>query len=125
VFNSSPVTFQLMEPDCTQSHPPCKDGDVYPADFGSGGKSTVQFAPGLDNRIRAMFNVLGVRFYTDDNPFARSVDLLAPGAAQGVDQWICSHWNPGSGETCPDDSSQSQFASLVDVNGDGLADRVV
>ena len=71
-----------------------------------------------------MFNVLGIRFYTDDNPFGRSFDLFAPGAEQGVDQWRCSNSDPND-LTCPDENLQSQFASLVDVNGDGLADRVV
>jgi RHS repeat-associated protein len=121
VFNSSPVTFQLdVPPACKNSHP--KNNDVCSS---GGTKLLVPFAPGKNNKIRAMFNILGVRFYTDDNPFAQSVDLMAPHPAQGIDQWACSNSNPDEDFTCPDDSLQSQYAGLVDVNGDGLVDRVV
>jgi RHS repeat-associated protein len=122
VFNSSPVTYQLNPPpDCTQPSCPI-----------IGGNWTVRFGPGANtlkgpnNAIRAMFNVFGVRFYSDENPFAYSIDLRAPYAEQGIEQWACSN----SDQTfeadfiCPDGSLQSQVAGLVDVNGDGLVDRV-
>ena len=126
VFNSSSVGFQDRPSECTppNNHPPCVAGKVWPRDFGIGGKSTVLFAPSPDNTIRAMFNVLGVRFYTDDNPFAKSIDLHVPGAEGGIEQWICANALPAD-TNCPHEDFQSQFTGLVDVNGDGLVDRVV
>ncbi len=127
-FNSTPVTYQLhARPACpTSAH----DNDVCSGAVGQ--KTLVPFAPlqrdpgtGRRNSIRAMFNVLGVRFYTDDDPFAQSFDLAAAGAEEGVEQWACSHMESNNETACPDDSLQSQVAGLVDVNGDGVVDRVV
>jgi len=124
VFNSTPVNFQFHAP-CPTANPHPVVGAVCPRDFGIGGKVFAPFAPASGNAIRAMLNVLGVRFYTDDDPFARSFDLLAPQAEQGFEQWACSNSNPNDDTSCLDESLQSQYAAVVDVNGDGLADRVV
>ena len=120
VFNSSPVDFQLNPPNVVTHI----GGAVFPTDFGVSGPLPVQFSPRSTNRIRAMFNVLGVRFYTDDNPFSQSVDLIASEPELGVGMWGCPGYRPGSSAAC-DDSFQSQSVGFSDVNGDGLVDRVV
>ena len=68
-----------------------------------------------------MFNVRGVRFYTDDDPFSQAVSVRAAHSEKGVGLWECVL----SGNDVCDESTQSQSAGFEDVNGDGLTDRVV
>lgn len=121
VFNSSPVNYQRTKPGI----PGQVRNEVYPQK-GSTTESSLPlpFVPGPTNQVQAMFNVRGVRFYTDDNVFSRAVNLTAPRPDQGVGVWECTGYDPRSTAPC-DERSESLYAGFADVNGDGLMDRVV
>jgi hypothetical protein len=112
VFNSSPVDFQVDKP------APRRPGE----DIVLSRSAWHQFAPRLTNEVRAAFNVVGVRFDTNHDPFSRSVNLRVNSPEWGVSEWGCNH--PGFDRTCAS-SSQSENVGFADVNGDGLVDRVV
>lgn len=114
VFNSTPVDFQLDPP---PSYPGTHTGAIR-----SGDAFWHQFAPSINNQVRAAYNVVGVRFDTNHSAFSRSVALTgAQGAEGGVADWECAGYSLGF--SC-DESSQSESVGFADVNGDGLADRI-
>ncbi len=113
VFNSSPVEFVLASPAAN-----IPEGRAWV------GKTQNLFGLRSLNDIRAMFNVLGVRF-SEHDPFSQSVNLFAASSQQGVSEWRCTGWNPGNPAAACDETSQSQSVGFADVNGDGLVDRVV
>lgn len=110
VFDSTPVDFQILPPPVTPKPVvgASRDGRVW--DF---------FAPAANNRMQVAFNVLGVRFDTDRDSFARPVTI----SNQTVSKWTCANQNSTGG--CADTTHQIQVAGLADVNGDGLLDLVV
>ena len=113
VFDSSPVDFQVTPPDSGPQIPvtgATRDGQIWEI-----------FGPRRTNEIRAAYNVVGTRFDTDAQAFSLSVTLSAEAADQGVSQWRCGD---DLNDEC-DESQQSEFFAITDVNGDGLADRVV
>ncbi len=113
VFDSTPVDFQVVPPSSTPKpvQGASRDGQVWQ-----------NFAPQNANAVRAAFNVLGVRFDTNANAFAQSVDLSVQFPNSGVSEWVC----PGSNPNGPcDQTTQRQFFGFADVNGDGLLDRIV
>jgi RHS repeat-associated protein len=74
---------------------------------------TLQPAAGNGNEIDAVYNVAGVHLTSvSDNPFSAPVTLRF-GAPCGVARW-----------TAIDDAHQQLMCSIVDVNGDGIADLV-
>jgi hypothetical protein len=142
VFNSTPVELQVNPPRRPRPvvDPPLPPGRVYPTDFGVGGPIWHRFAPRWTNEpsstdpgphsineVRVSFNVVGVRFDTDQDPFSRSVSLQHVEASDaGVGGWGCDG-HPAFlnfGNTC-DASHQRQWVAFADVNGDGLVDRIV
>ena len=69
-----------------------------------------------ENSIYVFYNRAGVRLGSEWTPFTKAVKLTGKGvgADQGVERWV-----RGS-----DGSYSSMTAGLVDVNGDGILDRV-
>jgi RHS repeat-associated protein len=121
VFNSTPVDFVLA---------PGVEG-VHCGPDGTGavfiGETSSTFQLPATNQVRAAYNIVGVRFDTNEqNPFARSVSLQLD-----HDEYVDSAgiWRkPGVGlwvGADPDGKMQNQLAGFADVNGDGLLDRVV
>ena len=71
-----------------------------------------QLAAGDANTIDAMFNIAGAHLGVADHLFAAPVTIRS-GAGCGVTRWVAT-----------DGSHQQLACSLVDVNGDGVADLV-
>jgi hypothetical protein len=114
VFNSSPV--QLVDVGPNGELNPCDSND----DFYVGGEETYLLLPAdSQNKVEAVLNVRGL-FITDDAhapayyPFSSPVTLTA-NTSCGVGKWM---QEPELYEL------QSIRCDLVDVNGDGLLDRV-
>lgn len=107
VFNSSPVITEVVQHDPPDSHPP--------PDAHRWATTTDTATPKLpsSNGVDAMLNVLGVRFDVDAQPFASPTRLVANDSC-GVARW-----------TAIDASHQELSCSIADVNGDGIADRVM
>jgi RHS repeat-associated protein len=114
-YNSAPVNYVVT---------PGTNG--RPFDHGNGwfGDTHNVFALPVTTSVRVAFNILGVHLDSDpdaSSPFARSIpvnlpELSLPGAVpQGVALWSAKSANA---------DVQEQVAGFVDVNGDGLADRV-
>ena len=127
VFNSTPIDFQDIPPPIPTPEP--DNGAV----LGGNLPIWVAFAPRSTNEVRGALNVRGVRFYTDDDPFAQSFNLipfapspdnpLATSSKWGVGEWTCAG-TVFPADPC-DESLQNQLIGFADVNGDGLVDRVV
>ena len=119
VFNSDPVDLNPTAPDLP---PQVSERGIR---FFQDGQRAPFGPPPTTNVVRASFNVRGVRFDTTDDhdPFAMSVNLSVPGGSSqnGVSAWSCT--TPSPGDKC--ENYQREFAGFADVNGDGLADRVV
>lgn len=118
VFNSSPTGFQLRPPDMAL-------GVLVPVVDGA---FDVPFEPEEANAVRAVFNRSGLLFGTNDYPFTKSVSLAAQTPELGVGYWasreILSGHHDGQWYDRPT-AEQTMLAGFADVNGDGLADRVV
>ena len=120
VFDTLPADWQFGPPVVTQPKP--AKGTLIK------GEVTVPFTPGIQNQVKAAFNVLGVRFDTDQNPFSESIDLAIASPELGVSDWTSDRTCQSVPPTAPCvwvSPNQYQFAGLADVNGDGLLDRVV
>jgi hypothetical protein len=107
VMNSSPVI------SVTHATPPPPDPPDDPTSTHHV-TQTVRVTPTLAaaNEIDAAFNTLGIRIDVDSQPFPSPV-LLAANDTCGVGQWSDT-----------DVTHQALTCGIVDVNGDGLADRV-
>jgi hypothetical protein len=120
IFNSSPVQFQLNQPSKPDTHGCCPIAS---------GENWHRFEPRKNNEVRVSYNVVGVRFDTNNDPFAQSVNLRVPDRWSGVEgpvslsQWRCTGARADT-TTC-DENSQNQYSGFADVNGDGLLDYVV
>jgi RHS repeat-associated protein len=123
VFNSSPADFQGNKPATKGLY----DGYIQGTNGkGSAGLTWQFFEPRVTNEVRASFNVLGVRFSTDSDPFAQSILLTRLlNASLGVEAWECGD-STGTMQcnTAGRYEAQNQIAGFADVNGDGLMDRV-
>lgn len=111
LFNSTPVRFQVSNPDRAGT----QAGEKWVQ------MAWVPFGPHRTNEVRALFNVAGLTIDENRDPFSTQVVLTNIGGEAGVAQWV----------TLQEDSSltgsferQLQWAGFADVNGDGLADRV-
>jgi RHS repeat-associated protein len=78
-----------------------------------------------NNQVRAEFNVLGVRFDTDADPFAASINLNVLGPELGISDWTCPSGVAENPNASCNQTYQHQSVGLADVNGDGMLDRVV
>jgi hypothetical protein len=107
VFNSSPVGVAIEETPVPSDPPPEPD---LPA-WVTSSSTSIPTLPS-SNGIDAVLNVLGVRFGVDAQPFSPAVRIRTP-AQCGV-----ARWSP------IDNSHQELTCGIIDVNGDGIADRV-
>src|SRR5678815_2403308 len=107
MMNSSPVI------SVTRATPPPPDPPDDPT-VPHHATQTVRVIPTLaaTNEIDAAFNVLGVHIAMDSQPFSIPV-LLRANDNCGIAQWV---------ET--DSTHEALVCSIMDINGDGLADRV-
>lgn len=118
VFNSSPVEFRTHLP-TEEDHP--NHEIVFE-------RRDVLVAPEQSNRIEAVLNVGGL-FIKDDSSYGASTDpfsaesVLVPRSECGVGQWMGP--DPGLVLDPERSSFQMSVCDISDVNGDGLADRIV
>src|SRR6185503_2060691 len=83
------------------------------------GMQTVPFGPHEDNEVRALFNVRGILFNENVDPFSGPVNLNVADPESGVAIW------QNRIERDQHQERQVLMAGFADVNGDGLADRFV
>jgi hypothetical protein len=125
VFNSSPVRNADWAP-----HP---GGNLPPADRYLTVDAPHPLEPSLrnTNSILVVFNVAGVRFDLNTNPFSAPVGI-EDFTACGVGLWRddecpdCSIFSGSSWGPVPDTVPDEQFqvCGIEDVNGDGIPDRI-
>jgi hypothetical protein len=106
-FNSSPVSSEIVEEPDPIDPPPNPDAPTWVTT-----SSTATPTLSSSNEIDAVFNLLGVRFGVDAQPFSSATRISAN------DQCGVARWSP------IDDSHQELTCGIIDVNGDGIADRV-
>jgi hypothetical protein len=104
VFNSSRVDWTLCcKPDPWQpGEPTIRNGNI---------RSTLEPKAREGNNVDAVFNLRGVFFDVNTNPFSSPV-TIRQGTICGVAEWAV-----GGG-------FQEAICDIADINGDGLADRI-
>jgi RHS repeat-associated protein len=86
------------------------------------------FKPGDSNDVAVAFNVVGVRFDTDQEAFDRPETLFRYASSGVSAQFGVGMWQECISRTAVNpctEGAQEEVAGFADVNGDGLLDRVV